>query len=160
MEDVFESLKTFKCDVTPIPWGGGVAGEFNSFYGKEHTKESRDLISKNRKNKCLGNSNGFTKENSLGENNYCYGKYGKEHPAYGHIKSEEFKQYMSNRVSGDKNPMYGKFGELNPNSKFTEQELKEISNKFISGMSRNEIYTYYEGKYSLSTIKRVIKKYE
>ena len=66
MEDVFESLKTFKCDVTPIPWGGGVAGEFNSFYGKEHTKESRDLISKNRKNKCLGNSNGFTKENSLG----------------------------------------------------------------------------------------------
>lgn len=33
IDDVFESLKTFKCDMTPIPWGGGLPGAANHMYG-------------------------------------------------------------------------------------------------------------------------------
>ncbi len=32
-EDVFESLKSFVCEVEPIPWGGGLPGRANHMYG-------------------------------------------------------------------------------------------------------------------------------
>lgn len=44
LPDIFDSLKTFACDVEPIPWGGGMPGELNSFYGMHHTEESKNKM--------------------------------------------------------------------------------------------------------------------
>ena len=32
-EEIFETLKTFKCNMIPIPWGGGLPGSANHLYG-------------------------------------------------------------------------------------------------------------------------------
>lgn len=32
-DDIFESLKSFVCEVEPIPWGGGFPGKGNHMYG-------------------------------------------------------------------------------------------------------------------------------
>jgi len=39
-------------------------------------------------------------ENSKGPNNNCFGLLGKDHPTYGNKHSDEFKQRMSERMSG------------------------------------------------------------
>ena len=45
--------------------------------------------------------------NLKGEDNYCYGKSGKDHPSYGTTSSEKHKKAISIALSGENNPMYG-----------------------------------------------------
>jgi hypothetical protein len=153
IDDVFESLKTFECEMIPIPWGGGLHGTANAFYGQKHTEEVRLAMSISRKGMNLGNKNADT----AGEKNPCFGKFGGDHPAYGHKKSDDFKKKMSDRIKGVNNPFFNIPREDHHKTKFSLEELSEIKNKFLSGMTRTEIYNYYNGKYSLSTIKRAVR---
>lgn len=153
-DEVFEELKSFECEMITVPWGGGFSGEMNAFYGKKHTEETKQRWSEIRKGTNLGNKN---LGDMSGENNPCFGKFRFDHPAYGHKKSDEFKESMSKRMSGENNPMFNRPRELHHKTKFTLEELAEVKNKFLGGMTRKEIYNYYNGKYSLSTIKKVVR---
>lgn len=155
-ENIFESLKYVEIDWSQtIPFKMN-QGKSNPFYGLRHSIETKIKISESRKGKDLGNTHGFTSENTSGENNPMYGKYGIDHPAYGHKKSDEFKNNMSKRMSGVLNPMYGK----QPAHTIPEEKKKEISDKFKSGMTRKQLYELYSGIYSSSTIKRAIRYYD
>lgn len=78
-------------------------GEANPFYGKSHTKATKDKISKKNKGQRLGYKHSDeTKrkmsESQLGEKNHRFGK-----PV-----SDETKLKLSLKNSGSGNPMYGK----------------------------------------------------
>ena len=72
--------------------GGSWCGMNNPFYGKKHTQEVKDIISK---------------KNS-GKNNWWYGKHGENNPNFGKKHTEEHKNKISKSVTGEKNPFYGK----------------------------------------------------
>lgn len=86
-----------------------VTGKNNHFYGKDHTEEFKKNHSLRHTGFKHSNKNIqlFSEINS-GSNNAMFGKFGADHPAYGHKKSEDFKTNMSKRFSGNQNPMYGK----------------------------------------------------
>ena len=93
------------------------AVEKHPMYGKHHTEESKQLMSKNRKGKCTR------------ENNCNYGKLkGKDNPMYGKHHTEESKQLMSENhynCSGKNNPMYGKH-----HSDASRQKMKESKRNY------------------------------
>jgi group I intron endonuclease len=60
----------------------------------------------------IGKSN---KYKLVGEKGIWYGKYGKNHPAFGNRHSDEYKLKMSINNMGENNPQYGKIGNLSPN---------------------------------------------
>lgn len=131
-----------------------MSGAGNPFYNKKHSAETRKLMSEKTKCKNIGNK--FLGDMS-GSNNPMYGKFGKDHPRYGHTHSDEFKKKMSARNSGSGNPMYGRKRTESPRCKFSDEDFSEIQQKFKNGMTRKEIFESYNGKFSLSTIKRVIR---
>lgn len=61
--------------------------------------------------------------------NPMYGRFGKEHPAYGYRHTKEVLQMFSNRQIGEKNHMYGKFAEDHPSygSKRNEETKRKMS---------------------------------
>ena len=61
--------------------------------------------------------------------NISKAKIGEKNPNYGKKYSEEEKQKMRHRVSGEKNAMFGKCGELSPNygRKHSEETKKKMS---------------------------------
>jgi hypothetical protein len=128
------------------------SGELNPFYGKTHSEETKALISKNRKGKGRDPRPGTCS----GEANPMYGKFGKDNPNYGKKRNDDFKLAQSKRFSGKNNPMYGK----KPIHTIPEYKKLEIANKFKSGMTRKDLYNFYAGVYSPSTIKRAIRNYE
>lgn len=78
-------------------------GEKNPFYGRQHSEEWRQKMSERMK----GENNPFYNNHSLA---------GKKHPMYGKHHSEETRKKISEASNhkGEKNPMYGKRGELSP----------------------------------------------
>ena len=78
-------------------------GEKNPFYGRHHSEETRRKMSERMK----GEKNPFYNNHSLA---------GKNHPMYGKKHSEETRKKISEASNhkGEKNPMYGKRGELSP----------------------------------------------
>lgn len=152
---VFGSLRTFECECEPLPWGGGMPGELNAFYGKRHTEESRRLMSESLRGKNLGNKNAGDVK---GENNPMYGKYGIDNPNYGKKRSLEFKQQQSKRFSGKNNPMYGKLEFDNPNKKLTiEQTETLISDYKTCQFSLQDLSDKYNISYV--TVKRTLRKH-
>jgi predicted GIY-YIG superfamily endonuclease len=141
-------------------------GEDNPFYGKHHSNETKSAISKANKGKFVG------------ENNFFYGKkfLGPEHPLYrtkrpqnvldalskahkGKIISEELKKQWSKshkgKLTGDKNPMFGKTGETNPNAGISDEKAIEIYKMYHQDKKMvKEIIQ--ETSISKSTIDRVI----
>jgi len=93
----------------------GKTKDKNPFYGKKHSEETRKKISESLKGIPL--SEEHKKKKSLS---------------------------MKGKLSGTKNPMYGKCGEDNPNSRLTQEQANEIRLKYIP-------YKY--------TIKRLSKEY-
>lgn len=69
------------------------------------------------------------RQDTSGINNPMFGKYGEEHPAYGHRHTPEMRRFFSERQIGQKNHMYGKYGPDHPSygSKRTLEQRKKLS---------------------------------
>ena len=122
---------------TPEEFDGQIefTGEDNNFYGKHHTESTKEKISE------------ICKERLKDKTNHpMYGKYGEDNPNYGKKRSEESKermrearksieitdeqrQYLSERVSGENNPMYGVTGTKHPRARKIAQY--DLDNNFI-----------------------------
>jgi hypothetical protein len=87
-----------------------------------------------------------------GENHHCFGKFGQDHPWFGHRHTDEWKAQMSTRNSGSGNPMYGKpgaftgkthsrefikrqSGENSVWAVLTKAQVKDIRRRYIEGRS-------------------------
>lgn len=66
------------------------------FYGKNHTAEQREKWSRERKGTYSG------------PDNPNFGKFGPEHPGFGHTVSEETRKALSEAKKGAANPNFGK----------------------------------------------------
>lgn len=98
-------------------------GEKNHFYGKKHTKKSRDIISK----KATGRK--FSDEDKKKRSEVRTGVK---------IHSEKYKQYLSKKFTGKNNPMYGVCGEKHPSfgkplSDETKRKLSEANKGKMCG---------------------------
>lgn len=71
-------------------------GPLATFFGKHHTEEQRARWSEERKGTFVGPANPN------------YGKFGDDHPAFGHKWSAEARAALSEMRRGEKNPNYGK----------------------------------------------------
>ncbi|WP_427018107.1 NUMOD3 domain-containing DNA-binding protein [Pseudarthrobacter sp. P1] len=71
-------------------------GAENPFHGKNHSLVQREKWSRDRKG------------SHSGEDNPNFGKFGPEHPGFGHVMSEESKQALSEMRKGASNPNFGK----------------------------------------------------
>jgi hypothetical protein len=72
------------------------SGPGAAFYGKNHSLEQRAKWSEERKG------------TNSGTDNANFGKFGPEHPAYGHAMSEESREALSEARKGAGNPNFGK----------------------------------------------------
>lgn len=72
------------------------SGPGASFYGKNHSLEQRQKWSEERKGSYSGSENPN------------FGKFGPEHPSYGHLVSEETRKALSEAKKGAGNPNFGK----------------------------------------------------
>ena len=72
------------------------SGPGASFYGKNHTPEQREKWSLERKG------------TNSGPENPNFGKFGPDHPSYGHTMSEESRAAFSEARKGAGNPNFGK----------------------------------------------------
>jgi len=100
------------CTVKNLNW----VGEKNPFYGKKHSKATKEKISKNR-DVSFTQTDSYKKKMSAlssGSNNAMYGKtvYEVWVKKYGEIRANElmesFKEKQRKNSSGSNNPMYGK----------------------------------------------------
>lgn len=117
--------------------------------GRKFTKEHCERISKSKKGVSIAteHSRKVASETNKGEKNYFYGKKmtGKDNGFYGKNHTEEFKKKYS---YGDKNPMFGKVGDLNPffgkshSKEFIRKQQLSQSNKIV--ITKNGIDKIYE----------------
>lgn len=71
-------------------------GPLGTFYGRRHTAEQRAKWSDERKGTYVG------------PDNPNYGKFGEDHPSYGHKMSAESRAALSEMRKGERNPNFGK----------------------------------------------------
>ncbi|BBX83303.1 NUMOD3 domain-containing DNA-binding protein [Mycolicibacterium aubagnense] len=71
-------------------------GDENPFYQREHSTEQRAKWSVERKGRNVGAANPN------------YGKFGADHPSFGHVMSEEAKAKLSEKRKGAGNPNFGR----------------------------------------------------
>jgi hypothetical protein len=71
-------------------------GEENPFYQREHSAEQRAQWSAARKG------------TNVGSGNPNFGKFGADHPSFGHVMSEEAKAELSEKMKGAGNPNFGR----------------------------------------------------
>lgn len=71
-------------------------GPDGTFYGTNHTLEQREKWSRERKGRNAGRSNPN------------YGKFGEDHPGFGHTMSEESRRRLSEQRTGAGNPNFAK----------------------------------------------------
>lgn len=72
------------------------SGAGAAFFGKHHSAEQRERWSQERK----GTNSGISNAN--------FGKFGEDHPSFGHIMSEESRRALSDARKGVGNPNFGK----------------------------------------------------
>lgn len=71
-------------------------GELNPFYGKNHSVEQSQKWSSDRKG------------SHSGSDNPNFGKFGPDHPSYGHEVTKETRKLLSEAKTGKLNPNFGK----------------------------------------------------
>jgi NUMOD3 motif len=64
--------------------------------GRNHDTDQRARWSKSRKGK------------NSGPENPNYGKFGEDHPSFGHVMSEQARQQLAEKRRGPANPNYGR----------------------------------------------------
>lgn len=85
-----------------------MSGSAHPLYEVGHTKDSRIKMSNSHTGKTLSEETRKKMSDSrVGEGNPCYGKFGKDHPAFGTKRSQEFKESLSIRLKTS-NPMSNK----------------------------------------------------
>ncbi len=99
------------------------SGENNPNYGKHHSPETKQKMSKIRKKKYSGENHPFFGKNHSPETRQKMSENhadisGENHPMYGKHHSPETKQLLSKirkeKYSGENHPMYGRRGENSP----------------------------------------------
>jgi len=75
----------------------------------------------------------------------------------GHRRSQKTKTMLSKQKLGENNPNYGKFGEMNPNSKLTNSERYKITILYREGKTSRELAALFG--VAQSTIYRTLKEY-
>jgi len=115
-------------------------GENHPMWGKKHTKEWNENLSKALKGK---------KPSEETRKKLSEARRGKK-------RSEETKKKMSESLSGEKNPMFGRTGEKNPSAKLDWDSVREIRDLYKEG---NTSYRKLAIKFSVSnfTIECVVK---
>ncbi|WP_369044646.1 NUMOD3 domain-containing DNA-binding protein [Sinomonas sp. P10A9] len=71
-------------------------GEAAPFYGKSHSAEQKKKWSRERRGQ------------NAGQTNPNFGKFGLEHPSFGHVMPEESRRALSEQRTGAGNPNYGR----------------------------------------------------
>ncbi|WP_426002906.1 NUMOD3 domain-containing DNA-binding protein [Paenarthrobacter sp. NyZ202] len=71
-------------------------GEENPFFGRSHSLEQREKWTRDRKGTFVG------------EENPNYGKFGPDHPGFGHTMSMDSRKALSEAFTGEGNPNFGK----------------------------------------------------
>lgn len=101
-------------NMKPGGFGGFRAGIYSPWFGKHHTKETKQKMS----NALSGENNpNFGKKLSdESRKKLSDARSGNKHPQYGIPLSEEHKTKISESMSGNRNPMYGKVGKAHPSS--------------------------------------------
>ena len=145
-----------------IPGGGNVFGEHHPFYGRNHSKETKEKISQTRIKKGVAkgeNNPMFNKGYKVsGQNNGWYdkelpeevkekmSKAAKERKPYKH--TEETKQKLSKMRQGSKNPMWGVESPMK-GKKLSEEAIKKLSEahkgKELSEKHKNKISNSVKG---------------
>jgi hypothetical protein len=117
-------------------------GDKNPFYGKSHTKEFKDKLSKDRKGLYAGHKNPM---------------YGKN--AWKNLSEEKIlslKQNLSTKFSKDKNPFYGK-----THSEKTKKTLSIKTKEYFKNNKELCLSRFRKGfenrKFKMTSIERIIK---
>ncbi len=120
IEDTFIYDKELSC-----------AGEKNGFYGKKHTKETKDIISEKVKLLCEQNPEFNESRKNRGSKNGMYqsNRFGELNPMYGKTQSEETKQKISDaakeRYKNRPHPVLGNKLSEEQKSQIAERNSKE-----------------------------------
>jgi len=100
-----------------------------------HMSGLRNLkINSRTYNKIKQNYKQMVSEKYKGTKGSAYGKYGKEHPAYGYKHTEEHKKYISECLKGKNNPMFGK--------KHPEEIIKKKSKQYYFVYNNKKIEVF------------------
>jgi hypothetical protein len=99
---------------------------------------------------------GKTKENDEGRRQQANKISGELSPS----KRPEVKAKLTVALSGDKNPMFGLYGEASPTSKLTNAQRLTIIEEFENGATRTQLYRKYEHIVKSVTIKKLIANRE
>lgn len=124
---IFESLKDVEMPQEHLI-NSTYSKEFNPFYGKHHTEETKELLS-------------YYASLRVGPLNNNYGKYWTEEQKQvisklhkGKSLTDEHKQKLSLAFTGENNHQYGKVGKLSPNfGKIRTEETKQKISAALKG---------------------------
>ncbi|MET3811757.1 NUMOD3 domain-containing DNA-binding protein [Arthrobacter sp. UYEF3] len=105
------------------------SGPGAAFFGKNHSLEQREKWSRERKG------------TNSGPENPNFGKFGPDHPSYGHTMSEESKAAFSEARKGAGNPYFGKKA-----SAETRAKMSAVRKGVPKPSSRRSAHTRYHTK--------------
>jgi hypothetical protein len=103
------------------------AGKKNGFYGKTHTKETKDIISEKIKFLCENNPTFVESRKNVGSKNGMYqsNRFGELNPMYGKTQLEDTKQKISEAAKERyKNQPHPRLG-----SKLSEEQISNIKER-------------------------------
>ncbi|GAB6936684.1 NUMOD3 domain-containing DNA-binding protein [Isoptericola variabilis] len=109
-------------------------GPLAPFYGRSHTAEQRAKWSEERKGTFVG------------PDNPNYGKFGKDHPSFGHTMSAESRAALSEMRKGERNPNFGKKASAETRAKMSAAQ-KGVP-KPSSARSAHTRYHTNQGRFS------------
>jgi hypothetical protein len=96
-------------------------GVTNPMYGKKHSEETREKLSKARRDRVtLDETREKVRSSMLGENNHMYGKRGDKSPIFGKSQSQEHRDKIGASCTGEKHYNYGKKLTLEHRRKISE----------------------------------------